>query len=173
MGYSFSFTCRSEAALGEMVAFAEKHLRDGSEVLATGLRPRFQGLVQQGGIKYGHGPLQLGFNSPHDWEHAVLKWMALRVGKRRPFKGEGILKSVPWLNLDNQRSEPILLATEWPTPTERQEQWIADEHGFSPAPRWWREDDEKASGFEAQYASQDRLISAELRRLSALWETRT
>jgi len=154
MGYSFSFTCRSEAALGEMVAFAEKHLRDGSEVLATGLRPRFQGLVQQGGIKYGHGPLQLGFNSPHDWEHAVLK-------------------SVPWLNLDNQRSEPILLATEWPTPTERQEQWIADEHGFSPAPRWWREDDEKASGFEAQYASQDRLISAELRRLSALWETRT
>ena len=98
--------------------------------------------------------------------------MALRVGKRRTFRGSGIDRAVPWTNCDDKVSEPILLRSEWPNPTERQEQWLVDADGFAPLSRYWREDDEEATNLEAYYADLDTKIGAEMRRLSLLWDPR-
>jgi len=172
MGYSASITCKSEKAKDEMWAFMEKHYQDTSVALQTGLRARYSGLVSGGGIKYGGNVLSLGFNSPHDYEFALLRWMALRVGKRRKFLKTGIDTAVPWVNNDNQSSIPVLRKDQWPDAGKELEQYLVDEHGFQPYQPWWPDGDDMYLSFVARYANQDQLIGVALHRLSTLWESR-
>lgn len=171
MGYSASVACRSRKAQAEMLAFLDAHYRDAVDA-GIGKYRRHEAYGPSSGLKYSRGACGIGFNSPHDYENALLQWMALRVGKRRVFRSDGIHQAVPWLNCDDQRSQPVLLRSEWPDATERQEQWLVDEHGFAPHPRYWREDDPERARLDAYYAEQDRHIEAELRRLSELWSAR-
>jgi hypothetical protein len=167
MGYSASFTCKSPKAFNEMLEFMNLHYRESSIVLQTGLRARYSGLVHGGGIKYGAGSVQIGFNSPHNYEFSLLRWMALRVGAKRPFKSKGIPISVPWINCDNDFSSPILLDTDWPNPAEELQGWIVDEHGYQP-----QDSTNFVESLVARWAAQDAHIHTELKRLSALWEQR-
>lgn len=163
MGYSASTPCTSKKAQAEMLAFLDSHYKgDGGR-----RKP-----LPSSDLKYTRGAYGIGFDSPGDLENAVLQWVALRVGKRRVFRGDKIDRAVPWINCDDQRSQPVLLRSEWPDATERQQQWLVDEHGFAPYPRYWREGDWGHKKLEAHYATQDRKIEAALRRLSELWESR-
>lgn len=171
MGYSSSIPCRSKKAQEQMLAFLDLHYRDHVDA-GIGTHRRREKYAESSGLKYARGACGIGFNSPGDYEHALLRWMALRVGKRRTFRGLGISRAIPWTNCDDRVSEPILLNSDWPEVTERQEQYLVDADGFAPLSRYWREDDEEASKLEAHYADLDAKIGAELRRLSSLWEQR-
>ena len=163
MGWSFSITCKSQKALDSMIAFMAKNSPTGRRAPLTG-----------GGIKYGGNPMSLGFNSPAAYEQGLLRWMALRVGKRRIFPGKGIHTAVPWINLDNNGSEPVLLAVEWPNLTGTdQRQYLVDEHGFQ---EQYMYQDEEESTFTQQLLDiitgrkkQDAIIHAELKHLTELW----
>lgn len=171
MGYSASFTCKSPKAMDEMLAFMATAYRDPHAVGLT-IRSRFTGIVSGGGVKYGGGSRQVGFNSPGAYEYALIRWMALRVGMHRRFTAARVKLPVPWVNDDDTRTEPILLRSVFPDPLPHQEHWLVDEHGFRPQERWWKLDDPMADRFEAEYTRQDTLIQAELRRLTEQWSKR-
>lgn len=181
MGWSFTVLCKSKKAQAEMMAFLEEHYIPSSRVLPW---PKDHWRYSHPShptphTKYAETKTSIGFNSPTEHEQAVLRWLALRVGKKRAFKKRlgPDFPSVPWVNLDGQDSAPVITKDQWDG-NESTEQYVVDDLGWQPVPRWWDEPGrskvvttfaKNLLGLNKKADEKDRLIKADLERLDALW----
>lgn len=166
MSYSASVPCRSAKAAAEMLAFLQEHLPCGEAGRARG--PFASEQLQYARVRHG-----VGFDKPRPLHVAVLRWAALRAGKRRKFPDHGILEAVFWVNDDGMRSVPVLPSSSYGTTEDPYlQQLVVDEHGFLPSPRFWQDDDPERDRLEQRARREDDEIRPVLLRLSASWDAR-
>lgn len=187
MGWSCTVTCRSAKAQAEMLTFLEEHYIPSSRVLPW---PKDHWRYQHPKLpsqytKYAETKTSIGFDSPNDHELAVLRWIALRAGKRRTFKKRlgADFPSVPWVNCDDQDMEPVI-AQEQANDNEEVKWYLVDDIGWRPAHRFWLDERRSALasavkgvgayvlGLKKEADEKDRLIRADIERLDALWRSR-
>lgn len=174
MGWSVSVACKSKKAQEQMLSFLEKNYRETSAVLAfeKTWRQRCSRRPSQH-FAYGHSPTKIGFDKPDEYEWAILRWMAFRIGKRRKFKA--ISKPVPWINYDGSSSVPVLPKDLWDG-SEETAGYLVDEVGWQGVDRWWEDSVSWPTVFlnkiikaQARAEKLDKAIREELVRLDALW----
>lgn len=183
MGYSCAAPIQSPKARDRMFAFLEKTYRDWAVVCGTE-RDYPRSVCHDGQLAYDHGKNRIGFNyrSLGDEDHyifSLLRWIALRVGRKRVFKKLSPV-AVPYIVYDGHEAWPTLLKDTWKDAPEDFRWYLVDEHGFQRADRpWdnWVDDDITRNRNhpyivqrEAQYVEIDKLVATELARLSKLWE---
>jgi hypothetical protein len=178
MGWSISVPCASAKKQEAMLAYLEANYRPEYAVYGVQQTWRNQ-QVPTGpeGLKYGATPRKIGYNAPSEYERAVLRWIAYRVGMKRVFRGRlpGIPHAVPWLNCDNTSSEPVIPRALWDGDVVT-EHYTVDEHGWSRIERWWEEIGDPPGNPPpvgvnvSEYDRRDAIIKAEIYRLDAGWE---
>jgi hypothetical protein len=180
MGWSWTVTCRSKKAQEQMLAFLEEHYIPSSRVLPW---PEDHWRYQHPKLpsehtKYAGTKTSIGFDSPTDHEQAVLRWLALRVGKKRTWKTKlgPDFPAVPWVNMDDQDMLPVITKDQWDG-NERTEQYTVDEHGWRPVSRFGIEQPSILGKMVAyilelrkEADEKDRLIRADILRLDELWK---
>lgn len=153
-----------------MVDFLTLNMKSHNELFDA--RHRNQGIVTHGGIKYGGCSTSFGWNSPGDLEHALLRWAALRVGKRKKFKD--LPESVPYVDDDGSEKFPVILKGSLPADPEEYKTY--DEHGYAPLDRWyypWEvESNQEINMYDQRLRWRETAIEQELRRLSSLWDSK-
>ena len=166
MGWSFAVTCRSKKAQSKMLDFLREHYIPTSR-LYPWWKPTHWRVnnpkMPSPYTKYAQTKTSIGFDSPTEHEQAVLRWVALKVGKKRTFKKKlgADSPAVPWVNMDGT-SAPVILRPQWDG-REENEQYIVDDIGFRPLNRQWVGDLLRAD-------EEDKLIRDDLERLDALWK---
>ena len=180
MGWSMSVPSKSVKARDAMLTFLEEHYRDAAVVLAfpaSHWRHQHPKPPSQH-FAYGHSESKIGFDKPNDYETAILRWVATKVGMRRKFKDRNILAPVPWLNCDGHGSSPVLPRALWDGSEETAGN-VVDEVGWMGVDRWWEQRDSiteavagKLLGFAAEADKKDAAIRAEIVRLDGLWESK-
>ena len=177
MGWSLSVPCKSIKARDDMLAFLGEHYRDAAEVLAY---PKDHWRHQHPKppsqfFAYGHSNSKIGFDKPNDYEAAILRWIATKVGMRRKFPKRNILTPVPWLNCDGHGSSPVIPQA-LGDGSEENAGNLVDEVGWQGVARWWEERDVvtqaiagKLLGFAADADKKDTASKAEVTRLNGLW----
>jgi len=182
VGYSIATPMKSVKAKAEMRAFMDEHYRDIKAV--TGGRYNAFAHGPTDDLAYDHGKCRLGFNyncpdPERDYIFALVKWMALRAGRRRKlevFEQTGVMAVVPYYVYDGFEAIPIVLVSEWkgkeppyPWPDNPNcEAWpLVDEHGWTIQGGLWERYVEvgliEQEGIDA--------VVAELHRLTELWES--
>jgi hypothetical protein len=177
-----SVPCKSINTRDAMLDFLKRHYRDASLVLdypADHWRRENPKGPPSNAFAYGHSDAKIGFDKPNEYEQAVLRWIAFRVGMRRKFVKRGITVPVPWLNCDNHGSSPVIPKEQWDG-SEENEGNVVDEIGWQGVSRWWvdrgvvvREIAERALGLKAEADQMDAVTRAEVARLDALWVQET
>lgn len=149
-----------------MLAFLDEHFRPD----IVGRKRHTNSYQPATDLKYARMECGIGADSPSEYINTLLHWIALRVGRKRVFKCYNIDRPVPWINEDNQRSRPVLLRSEWSS-----DEWgVVDEHGFGSFESRYgiEEGDPVFDRLAKLFSARDKLISAEMKRLSALWDSR-
>ena len=159
-------------------------------------------LRRDGGLSYDHGKIRIGFDcspttgGPHgDYAFNILRWIALQVGRRRPFTNVqrfGFSGTAPYIVYDGGEAWPVLASPEWDhaVVTDKALSWITDERGFKPLMRPWarrraskhdprplyqqleRLREKIADACEPATQLRESVIAEELQRLDQLWKER-
>jgi len=118
MGYSVSVTIRSRQLQARMRAFLEDSYRPWPEILDEDERADFRGPSDT--LEYAHAKCQLGFDylagggAEREYIYALIRWMALRIGRRkRLFRMGSLKRAVPYYVYDGVEATPVLLNSEW------------------------------------------------------------
>ena len=187
MGWSISVPCKSLKARDQMLEFLGQHFR-GSAVVLSYPKEHWQHQYPKtpgNSFAYGHSDSKIGFDSPNEYEIAVLRWVATKIGMKRKFKARGINFPVPWLNCDGSLSEPIVPQAQWDSSAETQG-YVVNEFGWRGVDRWWEDPNsrdrhalvDRLVGFfysaagdllSAGADKRDSIIRAEISRLDDLW----
>jgi len=181
MGWSCSTPCKSRKAQAEMLAFLGEHFRPSHEVLPDWNHKHWKTehpSLPSDFVQYATAQVYIGFDKPNDYEQAILRWVAFRIGKCRKFpKLLGTETTVPWVNHDRQRNGPVITRDQWDG-SKRTEQYVVDDIGWQPVPRMWegyldwpspkllREVADRITGADKM----DKAIRAEIERLDQLWQ---
>ena len=184
MGYSIAVAARSKALRDEMLDFMSEHFREFSEVVGKG---ESHDMVPTMHLGYDNGKCRIGFNygplMPGEREYifCVLKWMAIRIGKRRKlqvFEHSDVQGSVPYYVYDGKEAIPIPLASEYEAPAKLEREWdgwlLHDEHGWATTHNASTRLSRRilSSALEKLEKTYTKHIPGELKRLSELWEKR-
>jgi hypothetical protein len=184
MGWSYWVSCKSKKAATEVAVFLERHYRDTMEI------PDLAKLYTRGALSgrkspdswfnsSAESPVKLGYYKPDDYQQAVLRWLAFRVGKKRTFKvklGDGF-GALPWVNHDGQTSVPVIHEAQWDD-QDRTMQYLVDDIGWQGVHRFWEdfipdaEYAKKLAGWVSGATAKDKAIRAEIERLDELWNER-
>jgi hypothetical protein len=120
MGYSVSVTIRSPALQARMREFLEASYRPWPDILDEDEETQFQGPTDE--LEYAHAKHQLGFNystgggAEREYVFALIRWMALHIGRRRShFRMGSLDRAAPYYVYDGAEVVPVLHATEWAT----------------------------------------------------------
>lgn len=169
MGWSFAVACKSAKAHQEILSFLEEHY--------TPLNPE-RPKHPTPYTKYAYSKYSIGFDSPTKHEQAVLRWIALRAGKKRTSRSllGPETPAVPWVNLDGQGSSPVITKDQWDG-REETEQYVVDEHGFQPDETWLGEGmnpllKSVITTLLRKKRVADHNIKKDLIRLDTLWQNR-
>jgi len=179
MGYSCATPIKSRKAQEQMRTFLKEHFRpwsivaEGTDLAVPSAFDASLYLRDESTLSYDHGRLRLGFNYScmnsglDEYVYGVLRWMALRVGRTRPFK-KFSLPHVPYIVYDGNESWPVLAGPLAQGVLHDTEQYTTDIHGFKPTFR--RQFLSRLLGQKAALDLCDQLVSDELKRLTTLWE---
>lgn len=171
-----SVPCKSAKAQEAMLSFLSENYRDSAVVLefpSDHWRHQSPKSPSQH-FAYGCSKMKIGFDRPNDYETAVLRWIATKVGKRRSFPDRGITVPVPWLNCDGHGSSPVIPHFLWDG-SEGTKRNVVDEIGWQGVDRWWVGRGSLVAsgmsvlGYVAKADREDELIRAEIVRLNSLW----
>lgn len=186
MGYSISCPARSKKLRDQMLDFMEANFKSWEAL--DGKEPSEYDIVPTMHLGYDNGKCRIGFNygpmrSGHRaYVYAVLKWMCLRVGKRKRLcvmHGTDVFDSVHYYVYDGHDACPIGLISEFeeklpPRPTFQHDGWQLH------YPNGWHKTFHDT--MPITYASllyeglfdrvPEKLIVAELDRLSKLWDSK-
>ena len=136
---------------------------------------------KNGELSYDHGKISLGFDygvccdPERHYINSILKWMALKVGKLRMFKGIG---SIPYTVYDGYEAYPVIVGVLRNEIPEKYRWALYDRYGYIGLGRAWGVPDPKMfflaaailMGGERNLKKYDKLIKDELKRLDKLWE---
>jgi len=147
---------------------------------------------KNGELSYDHGKISLGFDygsccdPERHYVHAILRWMALKVGKLRMFKGIG---SIPYTVYDGYEATPIITGVSRKEIPEKYRWALYDRYGYyglgcvSGVPDSKRNARDWVSplrmfyfalavlmGGEQNLKKYDKLMKDELKRLDKLWK---
>lgn len=127
-------------------------------------------LFRDGSLDYDRGKVRIGYNyklslpvSGYMW--SVLGWIAVKVGRKRRFRGHGIEEPVPYWVWDGHRSHPILVRSEWQDRAEEDEtlkKFLCADDGAVD----WDVSSARFSNVEAM----NQVVRKELLRLSSFWD---
>lgn len=122
MGYSISVSVRSQKLKTAMFEFMLEQYRPWPIVIDAEEDSRFEGPLVDNMVA-AQGKCIIGFDYPnliesaeHEYIFSIVRWMAIRVGKRRSiFRMDGLElpKPVPYYVYDGLEPSPILLEDEW------------------------------------------------------------
>ena len=196
MGYSLSTPCKSAKARDEMEAFLDEHLRPFSEVIAedkaaldkirklslfpSSFKPDWDPtayLAVGDGLAYGAGANKIGFNfsTSHNygqWMYGLCRFMALRVGRKRTFKGLlGVEGTFPYYTYDFEGT-PVLTEEDYDRVSESAKGRFSptDHVGFT-HPQPWGDSDAATRYYRSDVAI-GKVVKRELARLAVLWDDR-
>jgi hypothetical protein len=144
MGYSIGMRPKSKQLKDKMLAFMEKYYRPYSVAFKkiTGAKADYSRFTDDMSYDNGHYALGFDFNAcdpERDYIFAVTRWMALKIGKERLFKGVG---SVPFYVYDGGITPddrwPILVESVWKDKAPAKYQWtLTDDLGYKSLERQW------------------------------------
>jgi len=196
MSYTIHVSCTSPAARNDVLDFVSSNMRP-----AHSLWPHLVGLPDHGIMS---GPMtgkdlslsratlcDIGYHynagfepEERNYAYGLVRWMALRVGKRKFFQlNEHSGIEAPYY-LYEKECHPVIVATEHPEiPDGWNEEWdLVNADGFTPSHRLDAEmyaemaaeakagNETSAFRMRGPYADPD--IQAELHRLTTLWDAR-
>lgn len=116
MGYSIAIRPKNKKLKDRMIKFMNENFKSPEEVLYN--RQPYESEEEcywgpHDDLSYDHGKLALGFNygcsgDPEgDYMYAALRWMALKIGKKRKWKN--MPESVPYMVYDGYEAFPVIL----------------------------------------------------------------
>ncbi len=180
MGYTIATPIRNVKLRDQVVAFLDKEYRNWPE-LHGGKKtdpcyispplPNGTGHYQPVGsrnLDYDNGSCRIGFNykssaGERDYAFTFCRWLALRFGKLRRFKG--FAESCPHIVLDGSMAWPVLIRRQW--------QDVPRKFKWAQYDRWGcRRMDPLERKFDfarAQYKEHFTRVRTELKRLDAAW----
>ena len=134
-----------------------------------------------GDLSYDHGKKSLGFDygaccdPERHYIYAILRWMALKIGKLKVFKGIG---SIPYFVYDGFEASPIITGIPRNKIPEKYRWALYDKYGYIGLGQAWGVPDPKQfyfaaallMGGERNLKKYDKLMRDELKRLDKLWE---
>lgn len=164
MGYSIALRCRTKVLKQQMIAFMKKHYRNTEKLCDESVYS-----ILTDDLSYDHAKTGLGFDySPcsdieHHYIFTILKWMALKIGRKKHFKKYG---TVPYYVYDGIEVCPILIG-------KGRMGWLpVNKLGFKSFGSGFNEGQKKAREElnEITIKEADKIIHNELKRLNTLWE---
>jgi len=178
MGYSIAVRVKSKTLRDQMYQFLQVNYHKPSEVFKE-LGYDSSRLVLDGNMAYDSGKCSIGFNyscmdeAENQYVYCVLYWIALKVGKRRPFNKLGA--SVPYIVYDGYEAWPRLLRSEWESKVPAEFKWcLVEGCGFKSC----RREGHGRKFYEAiaamlgrSFKKQDKMVQEELQRLDRLWNS--
>ena len=181
MGYSIAVRCENRKTKKAMFDFLEKNYRQPDRVLGFSC---IDMVASQMGDKlaYDHGKNSIGFDysswtvsDERHYIYAVLKWVSLKVGKKKNFKG---IKNVPYLVYDGIETDPCIVDTTTDKIPENYKWAVVNKFGFRtiyPSDSPWKDAEAKSliSRMANSIEKHDRLVLDELKRLDGLWASTT
>ena len=178
MGYSIATPIRTTKTRDKMWAFLQEHYRPASEVFGRG--GDYAVLCRDGDICYDKGKCRIGydFNTGGPERHyifAVVRWLALKVGKtRKTFADDLKLDvAVPYYVYDGYEYFPVIPKATKGIP--KMVGWaIVDKLGWKKPEEWTEQQLVKFSPeIREEYTNErdeyESLIVNELKRLDKLW----
>lgn len=184
MGWSYYVPCKSRKAQEQMLTFLEEHYTPLSRLDPKWPKDHWRQwnpLLPSDFVAYDRNTsCYIGYDKPGDYEQAVLRWIAFRVGKCRKFvKRLGISDVVPWMNYDGKATIPVITQEQWERTgdRERTKQYVVDEIGWQRPRRFWEdlvrwpnpELIEEMTDYISKFDRNDKLFRAEIARLDKLW----
>lgn len=200
MGYSIACHAADKASFKRMAKFMAKKYRKPAKVF--GLKNNYSRLATNMGkdacthLSYDRCPLAIGFDfnscePERDYIFDVVRWMALKIGEKKMFKGLG--KKVPYICYDGGHCLddrwPVLVEDEWKNKVKSMKWCLVTAVGMSPLRYRFEgdgvldklEEKKKANyiakrnelqknicGFSMDEA--DKIIEKELQRLDKAWK---
>lgn len=168
MGWSMAVTVKPSKHQ-EMLDFLEKHFRPESDA-----DNRRYAKYPSDCTKYVNSKKSIGFNNPTDYEYAVLRWVAFRVGVQRKFHrllGKNA-PAVPYVR-GEEDSVPVIPRGTPNVPEEMRNLYEVDAKGWRPIHAWWvATTDPKNPAYnwlQERKDKADAFISTEITRLDFLW----
>lgn len=166
MGYSLSIRVKDLALRKKAAAFMWREFRPFSEVIGEKMDAGIKRGPIEGPLAYDRRSSVIGFDYSHLSEpeshylYCVLRWMALRFGDTKKFKGKIGLR--PFIIYDGNDHWAVVVTDDGEPPAEGASGDVTycDQDGWQP---WWHVT-EKLFGFGKKKA-----IRAELARLSKAW----
>lgn len=163
MGYSITFRCRSQILKKKMLLFIEGNYRDPEELLGIKCYIRFSDE-----LSFDKTKTVIGFDYQPCGELAlfylvmVLRWMAIKIGKRSRWKDVGI---VPFYYYDGYEKCPII-------PNKNYKGRARNNVGFQSFGLNYTDEQKRYLEVlnKLTIEETDKRIFAELRRLDTVWE---
>jgi hypothetical protein len=118
-----------------MADFLANVYRPWAEISNESPTAQFRGPTDE--LDYSYARCELGFNyqaaggAEREYVYAVVRWMALQVGRRRRRFAEGGLDSpAPYYGYDEGVVLPVLLGEDWPSPPKGFRPYLVDQFGL-------------------------------------------
>jgi len=192
MGYTIAAHAINAKLQKKMMEFMEKNYRAPHVIF--GVENDYSRLALGKDLSYDHCKLAIGFDynacePERDYIFAVVRWMALQIGKRRFVKGLG---GVPVYYYDGscRDTTPILVKKEWKSKISNEWKWCLTSptghrtcaHNYNGTPTYDGLNEEGKKKFLKKmsmcrkalcgynFEETDRVLSRELNRLDRLWK---
>ncbi len=141
MGCSVATPIKSRKAQQEMLSFLREHLRPVHWNNPDDQCAWVAALTDD--LSYDQSKLKIGFDYSNSqnfygrYRLSVLRWMALRVGRK--VRLEGYSEPIPYYRFDGYAPVPVLLRSVWEGRKlgKYHDSGFVDEDGFKPSPKPW------------------------------------
>ena len=147
MGYSIAMRAENKGLQKKMINFMKEnytfpHILFGGDYDYSRLADNYNSNARRdhSGLSYDHNRMAIGFDfnafePERDYIFAITRWMALKIGEKKEFKGLG--RPVPYIAYDGGRIKddrwPVLVQEQWEgKPLHGYEWCIVDSVGFQP-----------------------------------------
>lgn len=118
-----------------MANFLADAYRPWAEIASESATAQFSGPTNE--LEDSYAKCALGFNyqaaggAEREYVHAVVRWMALQVGRKRRLFLEGSLtKPAPYYGYDEGEVMPVLLKGDWPSLPQSFRPYLVDQYGL-------------------------------------------
>lgn len=119
MSWELSVVCKSSEKRDKMLEFLTENFTPTSILHGWARKPNFP---------YAVGELRIEFRNPSEYETAVLRWVALKIGKRRRFSKKCVRTPAPWISCQ-PGCDPVLPKEDWDGSKDCAH-WVADSLGY-------------------------------------------